>query len=236
DGEEIGRGTNPLKADTDGDGLPDGVEVRLGLNPLVRDTDGNGVADGDEDFDHDGLTNLQELALGTDPANPDTDGDGITDGQEVLLGCDPLRVQTTTVVGRTIDSAANPIAGAGVRLLGQISPTVFTDAFGRFVLPSIPVCPLTIRVTASALVSNQQLGAKSDPFAAAIGGTTDVGDLVLKPQTGPIYPGQAYSSGGNYVTAAVGDLDGDGKPDLVTSLVTTVGNILSYLSNGDGTF
>lgn len=42
-------GTDPLKYDTDGDGLTDGVEVNTyGSNPLVVDTDGDGLTDGQE--------------------------------------------------------------------------------------------------------------------------------------------------------------------------------------------
>ncbi|MDO5318678.1 MAG: hypothetical protein Q4G65_08640 [bacterium] len=42
----FGRGTNPTRADTDGDGLGDAEEPRLGLDPLQPDTDGDGMSDG----------------------------------------------------------------------------------------------------------------------------------------------------------------------------------------------
>lgn len=72
-------GTNPRKADTDGDGVRDGLEnpdgdsvangeeQYLKTNPRKADTDGDGVADGDEDFDNDGVTNHDEFVAGTDP-------------------------------------------------------------------------------------------------------------------------------------------------------------------------
>lgn len=40
--------TDPLKADTDGDGLCDGDEVAIKTNPLLPDSDGNGIIDIDE--------------------------------------------------------------------------------------------------------------------------------------------------------------------------------------------
>ena len=56
DGEEASYGTNPLLADTDGDGLSDAAELRThGTNPLLKDTDGDGMSDG------------AEVAAGTDP-------------------------------------------------------------------------------------------------------------------------------------------------------------------------
>ncbi len=93
-----GLGTDPLVADTDGDGLADGAELALGADPLQPDTDGDGMDDGwearhgldpavadspDADPDGDGLTNAEECVWGTNPLNPDTDGDGVPDGVEV---------------------------------------------------------------------------------------------------------------------------------------------------------
>lgn len=89
-------GTKPYVVDTDGDLLPDGYEVlNLGTDPLKFDTDDNGISDYDEDFDKDGLTNGQEYELGTQPYNADTDGDNLTDGDEVnTYSTDPLNVDT----------------------------------------------------------------------------------------------------------------------------------------------
>lgn len=72
-------GTDPHRADSDGDGIPDATEIAMSLNPRSRDTDG------------DGLSDAHELALGTDPNKFDTDGDGLSDGFEYLeLKTDPL--------------------------------------------------------------------------------------------------------------------------------------------------
>ncbi len=79
DGDEVNTiGTDPLDADSDGDGVSDGAEVTAGTDPLSGDSDGDGIGDG------------AETALGTDPLNPDTDGDGLSDGAEVAAGTDPL--------------------------------------------------------------------------------------------------------------------------------------------------
>lgn len=73
-------GTDPLKSDTDSDGLSDGDEVIVyKTNPLMADTDGDGLSDGDE-----------ALIWHTNPLNPDTDGDGYPDGTEVRNGYSPL--------------------------------------------------------------------------------------------------------------------------------------------------
>ncbi|MEA5457634.1 Ig-like domain-containing protein [Arcicella sp. LKC2W] len=63
--------TDPTKADTDGDGLPDGIEdtnkngrIDAGdTNPLAIDTDGDGLLDGAEDANHNGIVDAGE----TDP-------------------------------------------------------------------------------------------------------------------------------------------------------------------------
>ena len=66
-------GTDPWKADTDGDGLKDGEEANtLKTDPLKPDSDGDGLSDGDE-----------VLKSKTDPLKADTDGDGVNDKTEV---------------------------------------------------------------------------------------------------------------------------------------------------------
>lgn len=58
----IATGTNPCRADTDGDGLSDREEVEAtGTDPRERDADGDGLDDG------------QEVAAGTDPTSADID-------------------------------------------------------------------------------------------------------------------------------------------------------------------
>ena len=47
--QEYQLGTDPNKADTDGDGLSDGDEVnKYHTSPLIADTDGDGIPDGIE--------------------------------------------------------------------------------------------------------------------------------------------------------------------------------------------
>ncbi len=108
DGDEVLRYlTNPLRADTDGDGLTDGVELGVTssvagslcaisivpdqdpttqTNPRSVDSDGDGVRDDEEDANLNGRVDAGEL----DPLNEDTDGDSISDGDELRLGTAPL--------------------------------------------------------------------------------------------------------------------------------------------------
>lgn len=58
--EETALGTDPAKADTDGDGMSDGQE-RDYTDPTNPDTDGDGTSDGDEEF-----------IYGTDPNDPES--------------------------------------------------------------------------------------------------------------------------------------------------------------------
>ena len=83
DGAEHAIGTDPRQPDTDGDGLYDGWEVQYGLDPLTdNSTDLDGNNDADADWDGDGLTNLEECGFGTDPRGTDLDGDGTADGYD----------------------------------------------------------------------------------------------------------------------------------------------------------
>ncbi|MEM8524531.1 MAG: hypothetical protein AAGG68_07795 [Bacteroidota bacterium] len=91
DTEEAARGTNPLKADSDGDGVNDRRDD-FPLDPnrsddsqptSTVDTDNDGTPDNiDTDDDNDGLTDTEEAARGTNPLEADSDGDGINDGED----------------------------------------------------------------------------------------------------------------------------------------------------------
>lgn len=91
-------GSNPMKKDTDADGLSDYQEcIVLGTDPTKRDSDGDGVSDADEDADEDGLANDEEFARNTNPVAIDSDEDGLTDGEEVKgdpYSTDPLKQDT----------------------------------------------------------------------------------------------------------------------------------------------
>ena len=117
-------GTNPINADTDGDGLNDGGEATAGTNPLDTDTDNDTLPDGwevaqtlsplddgttnivngpDGDPDSDLLLNALEFERGTDPRDGDTDNDGLSDTvednsqvwtDENARGTSPLKVDS----------------------------------------------------------------------------------------------------------------------------------------------
>lgn len=82
DGNIANIGSNPTKADSDGDLLLDGFEFANAMPPKQP---GNSQ----HDSDNDGLTDLDEQIHQTDPLNPDSDGDGVTDGIEVRDNADP---------------------------------------------------------------------------------------------------------------------------------------------------
>ena len=76
--DELALGTDPDKADSDGDGLNDLFEIGGNVSQ-PRDSDGDGVIDAlDADDDNDGV--LSRYEIGVDPSNPkDNDGDGTPD-------------------------------------------------------------------------------------------------------------------------------------------------------------
>jgi hypothetical protein len=108
--EEYKLGTDPSKADSDGDTLSDGDEVNTSrTNPLASDSDGDGLSDPDEinlhktnpinaDSDGDSLSDGHEIkSTLTDPLKADTDGDGMSDSLEIQLGSNPLDASSTAV-------------------------------------------------------------------------------------------------------------------------------------------
>lgn len=113
DGDHIG---NACDGDNDNDGLPDTFESRIGTDPLKADTDLDGLSDGEE-VGHDG--DISEYLHGIDinPLQADTDGDGLSDAEEVGYDgdysaytpgqdLDPLAVDTD---GDGINDGVDPI-------------------------------------------------------------------------------------------------------------------------------
>lgn len=92
-------GTDPRKADTDGDGLADNDELTFKSDPTKVDTDA------------DGLNDKEEVDLDTNPTKADTDGDEINDKIEADRGTDPsikdkyLRFTFNSVVCTSSDDA-----------------------------------------------------------------------------------------------------------------------------------
>ena len=78
DSEEQMLGTDPLKTDTDNDGLSDFEEARVwNTNPVNPDTDGDGFSDGQEvtsGYNPNGAGKLQTAPSGPAPAAPSSFG------------------------------------------------------------------------------------------------------------------------------------------------------------------
>jgi len=127
--------TNPLKDDTDEDGLWDDYEVfgyYGNTDPNDWDTDDDGISDGDEvwyygsdptstDSDGDGLSDADEVFVhGTDPASSDSDGDGLTDTAEINThGTNPLEADSDgdgMHDGFEITYSLNPLADTDATL------------------------------------------------------------------------------------------------------------------------
>ena len=139
--DEYPLGTDPLDADTDGDGLEDGAEANTHLtDPLVSDTDEDGLTDGAEvnthgtdplvsDSDGDGLVDGEEVNVyATNPLNDDSDGDDLSDGAEVHTHTtDPLSNDSDDdglADGAEIAGGSNPL------IADQVATTLYVDTAG----------------------------------------------------------------------------------------------------------
>ena len=107
--------SDPLRTDTEEDGLTDFEEYEAKTNPRLSDSDGDQLSDREDpypttwDHDQDLLSDYMEFMLGTDINNTDSDKDGIKDGEEVngwgimQFQTDPTRSDTD--MDFAIDSA-----------------------------------------------------------------------------------------------------------------------------------
>ncbi len=78
DYQEIVLGTNPLKRDSDGDGVSDAIEIGIDITS-PQDSDHDTIIDAlDNDDDNDGiLTKNEDVNNDSTPINDDTDNDGV---------------------------------------------------------------------------------------------------------------------------------------------------------------
>lgn len=123
-------GTDPLKLDSDFDGLRDDFELShlaQGYNPNVND--------GTLDTDGDGLNTSQEIAAGTNVLSSDTDGDQLSDGQE-LNGTAGQRPATSPLRADTDYDGLSDFAETNTGIYASASNTgtnpALTDTDGDF--------------------------------------------------------------------------------------------------------
>jgi len=122
--------TNPLNADTDGDGANDDVDPNPLASSDITDTDADGVSDEEEGFDPinpldsdgDGIPNYLDVDSDNDGLNDeietfitftnllvvDTDGDGLDDPTEIALNSNPI-LEDTDGDGANDDVDPNPL-------------------------------------------------------------------------------------------------------------------------------
>jgi hypothetical protein len=95
DGAEIAAHTDPLKIDTDGDGVGDKDDA-FPLDPKEQtDTDHDGMGNNaDTDDDNDKISDADEKNFGTLSTASDTDNDGLTDYEEKIAGTNAVNPDT----------------------------------------------------------------------------------------------------------------------------------------------
>ena len=182
---------NPLKWDSDDDGLPDSTERKYDYDPTRADAD------------NDGLLDLAELRYATNPRRADTDGDGISDKEEIdgytiTVGSLTQRATSNPTV---IDSDRDGISDSAERRLNGIDPVrypfhpaVFNVAPARIytylndldnVLAVGASTTVTTTVFNGTAVENALVatGSFSSTLPAQLGGAAQSGTFTLLPNS-----------------------------------------------------
>lgn len=170
--------TDPLVADTDGDGLTDFEEVGpigTGTDPTKTDTDDDGLTDnvdafpldpaGSIDTDGDGQPDVLNDGVDSNSSPPleedlDDDNDGVTDEQELIDGTDPL----------VIDTDGDGLTDGQEKTLGTDPLSMDTDGDGLtdsqevtgFMDTGFTTDPLSIDSDGDGLTDSQELTGYAD--------------------------------------------------------------------------
>ena len=104
--------------DVDHDRLSDADELYWGTNPLAADTDGDGLGDGDEVEGWNITVDDQRRRVTSNPLKVDSDGDGASDKEEQAAGTDPSdfsavsdwRIAFSRQLGTNLEDRARAIA------------------------------------------------------------------------------------------------------------------------------
>ena len=210
--------TNPIKKDTDEDGLSDGVETNTGewvsanatgTDPLNADSDNDNLLDGVENPDLPYSEDDPEDQPGSDPNIADTDGDGSPDGREIVLETNPTVEDQPDIEGYVNSFDGYPdgttdlgdgtlMAGASASVVdGRLQLTIDNQGLGyaSFSIPAIEGSSKGFRISFDYEL-NDSPGANdpADGFSINYGDAT-LGELggaeegMSKPDNGGVIPG-----------------------------------------------
>lgn len=139
----------------------------------------------------------------------------------------------TAAIGRVIDRAGNPVAGATITCLGASG---LSSGDGTYSVSGLSTTRGAILCTATFVTGDgKTLRGSSQSALPTPGGTTDVGGIIMAVSDPPLYPGQKFSVGNRPFSIVTADLNADGIPDLAVANRDS-NDVSVLLSNGDGTF